>query len=143
MATVMTIGTLTCVARPGPGPGPGNRPGYGGRRPAPRPVMVHHAPRHHHSGGKAFVGGLVGGIVGGVIGSAITTPPPPPPRREVIVTQPPVVVSPAPVVVQTVSTTSTTSVWVEGRYIDQIQPNGSILRVWQPGHYEQRTVIVQ
>jgi len=29
-----------------------------------------------------------------------------------------------------------TRVWVEGRYVDQVQANGSVVRVWQPGHYE-------
>ena len=37
----------------------------------------------------------------------------------------------------------TQNVWVEGRYVDQVQPNGTVLRVWQPGHYEQRQVLVQ
>ena len=35
---------------------------------------------------------------------------------------------------------STQNVWVEGRYVDQVQPNGTVLRVWQPGHYETRQV---
>ena len=60
----------------------------------------------------------------------------------------PVVAAPAPVVVTTpaVVTTpvyQTQNVWVEGRYVDQVQPNGTVLRVWQPGHYEQRQVLVQ
>jgi hypothetical protein len=29
-------------------------------------------------------------------------------------------------------------VWVEGRYVDQVQPNGVVLRTWVPGHYETR-----
>jgi len=37
----------------------------------------------------------------------------------------------------------TQNVWVEGRYVDTVQPNGAILRTWQPGHYEQRTVQIQ
>jgi hypothetical protein len=36
----------------------------------------------------------------------------------------------------------TQTVWVEGRYVDQVQANGTVIRVWQPGHYEQRTVVV-
>jgi hypothetical protein len=47
----------------------------------------------------------------------------------------PVVVTPQPVA-------TVQSVWVEGRYVDQVQPNGTLLRVWQPGHYEQRTLVV-
>ena len=27
---------------------------------------------------------------------------------------------------------------VEGRYVDQMNANGSAVRTWQPGHYEQR-----
>ena len=37
----------------------------------------------------------------------------------------------------------TQNVWVEGRYVDTVQPNGTVLRTWQPGHYEQRTIQVQ
>ena len=37
----------------------------------------------------------------------------------------------------------TQNVWVEGRYVDTVQPNGAVLRTWQPGHYEQRTVQIQ
>ena len=48
--------------------------------------------------------------------------------------QQPVVVQQQPVVVQTVQR----QVWVPGRYVDQIQPNGTVVRVWQPGHYEVR-----
>ena len=65
----------------------------------------------------------------------------------------PIPVTPAPTVVvqQPVVTTPVVaapvqqvqSVWVEGRYVDQIQANGTVVRVWQPGHYEQRTVYVQ
>ena len=62
----------------------------------------------------------------------------------VVVQQPtPVVVQqPAPVVVQQ-PVQQTQNVWVEGRYVDQVQANGSTVRIWQPGHYEQRTVVVQ
>ena len=27
--------------------------------------------------------------------------------------------------------------------IDTVQPNGTVIRTWQPGHYEQRTIQVQ
>ena len=36
---------------------------------------------------------------------------------------------------------STQDVWVESRYVDQVPPNGTVLRVWQPGHYETRQVV--
>jgi hypothetical protein len=58
----------------------------------------------------------------------------------------PVVVQPAPVVVQQPvyqPVYQTQNVWVEGRYVDTVQPNGAVVRTWQPGHYEQRTVQVQ
>jgi hypothetical protein len=60
----------------------------------------------------------------------------------VVVTPAPVVVAPAPVVVQQ-PVYQTQNVWVEGRYVDQVQANGTVVRVWQPGHYEQRTIQVQ
>jgi hypothetical protein len=31
---------------------------------------------------------------------------------------------------------------VEGRYVDQTDAQGAPVRVWQPGHYEQRQVQV-
>ena len=121
-------------------------------------VPVYH---HHHChggwwgrGGCNFWPGFVGGVVGGVVGSAIVAP-----RETVVVQQPAVVTQPVvvqqptvvtqPVVVQqpTVVTQpvvvqqpqpQVSSVWVDGRYVDQVQPNGSTVRVWQPGHYEVR-----
>ncbi|MBO7720818.1 MAG: hypothetical protein J6T01_00260 [Kiritimatiellae bacterium] len=55
-----------------------------------------------------------------------------------VVTQP--VVVQQPVVQQTVvqPVAAVQNVWVEGRYVDQVQANGTTVRVWQPGHYEQR-----
>ena len=130
-----------CMARPhgGPGPGRGHGPvmrgGFGHR---PAPAVRHH---HHHGGswghgGRNFWPGFVGGVVGGLVYDAITPAP-------VVVTTP-VVTTPvvaAPVVAAPVYTTQ--NVWVEGRYVDQVQPNGTVVRVWQPGHYEQRQVVVQ
>ena len=118
-------------ARPHGGPHHG---GFGGHRmPPPR----HHY-HHHHSGwgrgGGAFWGGFVGGLVGGAVVDAYASP-----RytETVVVQQTPVVVQQQPVVVQQ---QTTTQVWVEGRYVDQLQANGTIVRVWQPGHYEMRTI---
>ena len=60
----------------------------------------------------------------------------------VVVQQPVGVQQPAPVVVQqptqVVVQQPVQNVWVEGRYVPQAQPNGTVIQVWQPGHYEQR-----
>ena len=135
----------TLFARPGPG---GFRPGHGGFRPVPVPVGHHH--HHHHHSGGAIAAGVVGGaILGGLVASAVSTPAP------VVVTPAPTVVTPAPVVVQQPVVVQsapvvvqqpvyqTQNVWVEGRYVDTVQPNGTVLRTWQPGHYEQRTIQIQ
>ena len=60
--------------------------------------------------------------------------------QPVVVQQQPVVVQQQPVVVQQ-PVQQVQQVWVEGRYVDQVQANGSTVRIWQPGHYEQRTVV--
>jgi len=129
------------------GPGWGPRPcgpGWGHRPPPP----------HCHGGwwgrgGCNFWPGFVGGVIGGAVASAIVDPAPvvvttpvvttPVVTRPVVVQQP-VVVS-QPVVVTPV--TQTQNVWVERRYVDQVQANGSVIRTWQPGHYETLTVVVQ
>ena len=113
---------------------------------APRPVFHHH---HHHChggywgpGGRYFWPGFVGGVIGGAVASTIIEPretvivqqsAPVVVQQPTVVTQPVVVQQPAPVVVQ-----QPQQVWVEGRYVDQVQANGTTVRVWQPGHYEQR-----
>ena len=138
----------TALARPhggfgghhhgGPGPGfhhIGPRHGFG--------PSFHH--RHHGfwgRGGRYFWPGFVGGGVGGAIYTACAP-------STVVVSSPAVVTTPVvttpivttPVVTAPVSTVQ--NVWVEGRYVDQVQANGVVVRVWQPGHYEQRTVLVQ
>lgn len=117
----------------------------------PPHVTVHTSHHHHHSGGGAIAAGIVGGaLLGGIVASAVATPAPvvvaPAPT---VVTPAPVVVTPAPVVVQSAPVVvqqpvyQTQNVWVEGRYVDTVQPNGTVLRTWQPGHYEQRTIQVQ
>ena len=149
---VVTIGMaiLAAGAFAGPHHGPG---GFHG---GPRPGMHHYGrfhhggprPFHHHSywgrGGRNFWPGFVGGVIGGALYGAVAAPP-------VVVSTPTVVTTPAVVTTPTVVTTTpvvtvptvvTTPVvtaprvWVEGRYIDQIQPNGTVVRIWQPGHYE-------
>ena len=114
---------------------------HGGPRHCWGPRPVYH---HHYHGGYWGRGGchFWPGFVGGVIGGAIT--------RTIIDTSPTVVVQPTPTVVtqpvvvqqpvvtQPVVVQQPQQVWVEGRYVDQVQANGSTVRVWQPGHYEQR-----
>lgn len=131
------------------------------RGPAPRrhaPKAMHHfrpAPRHHHHhhAEVGLVGGFVGGVVGSLVYDAIVRPAPvvvsPAPvvvaqPAPVVVSQPaPVVVSSAPVVVEAAPAAQVERVWVGGRYVDQVQANGSIVRVWQPGHWEERLVAVR
>ena len=115
----------------------------------------YHGHHHHHHGGTGLAIGA--GILGvGLLASAIydaTHPAPPPvvvtptpvvPAAPVVVQQQPVVVQQPvavqqPVVVQTGHyETRTQNVWVEGRYVDQMNANGSAVRTWQPGHYEQQ-----
>ena len=66
-----------------------------------------------------------------------------------VVVQQPVVVQPAPAVVQqpvvappapepaavSAPAVPTQRVWVEGCYVDQVRPDGSLVKVWQPGRY--------
>ena len=112
-------------------------------------AFAHHHPHHHHHGGAGLAIGA--GVLGaGLLASAIydaTHPRPYVAPAPVVVTPAPVVVAPQPqVVVQTpppvVATghyeTRVQNVWVEGRYIDQQTPQGTIVRTWQPGHYEQQ-----
>jgi len=126
-------------------------------RPGPAPMHVHHHGGHWGRGGRNFWPGFVGGVIGGaVIGAALSQPTvvvqqPAVVTQPVVVQQPTVVTQPVvvqqPVVQQQVvvqqPVTQVQNVWVEGRYVDQVQPNGAVVRVWSPGHYEQRTVVVQ
>ena len=112
-------------------------------------AFAHHHPHHHHHGGAGLAIGA--GVLGaGLLASAIydaTHPRPYVAPAPVVVTPAPVVVAPQPqVVVQTPAPVVTTghyetrvqNVWVEGRYIDQQTPQGTVVRTWQPGHYEQQ-----
>ncbi len=155
---VFAVSAVLCagvsLARPA-APAPGGR-GPQPARPAAQPARSHApAPRPNDSvwgrGGRNFWPGFVGGLIGGAAASSrpapvVVTPPPAP----VVVTTPTVVATPTvvtqPVVVQPTVVTPVTqvqNVWVEGRYVDQVQANGTVVRVWQPGHYERRTVVVQ
>jgi len=112
---------------------------------------MHHP--HYHGGwgrgGCNFWPGFVGGVVGGVVANTLVQPAPVVVSQPVVVPQPVVVQQPAvvvqqqPTVVVQQPVSQTQNVWVEGRYVDQVQANGSVIRTWQPGHYEQRTVVVQ
>ena len=85
-------------------------------------------------------------MIGGAVASTIIdTSPTVVVQQPAVVTQPVVVQQPAvvqqPVVVQQpaqVVVQQPQQVWVEGRYVDQVQANGSTVRIWQPGHYEVR-----
>ena len=120
-----------------------------------------HGGFHHHHyhggfwgrGGCHFWPGFVGGVVGGAIASSYWSRPYY--TAPVVVAQPAPVVVPQPVVVQQPvvqpvvqqpvvqqivqqPVVQAQRVWVEGCYIDQPQPNGTSVRVWNPGHYEMR-----
>lgn len=119
-------------------------------RPAPRPPRhhvpdhpsKHHAPKHHNhkSSGAAVAAGIIGGAI---VGAAVVESLRPDP---VVVTPAPVVV-PQPVVVHqpvvaVQPVTQVQNVWVEGRYVHRRDAHGRMVRVWEPGHYEQRTVTI-
>ena len=114
-----------------------------------------HGGYHHYHGGYwgrggcNFWPGFVGGVVGGVVGTTLARPyysetvvvqsSPTVVTQPVVVQQPAVVTQPVvvqqPTVVQQ-PVVQRQPVWVEGRYVDQVQANGSTVRIWQPGHYE-------
>lgn len=152
---VLAIGAFAGPRGPHRGPGGfhhGPRPGgfHHGPRPGgfhhgPRPGGFHRGPHHYHSWGRGgrhfwpgFAGGVIGGVVGGVIYDSL--------RPTTYVTTPTIVTTPTVVTttpVVTAPAATVQNVWVEGRYVDQVQANGTVIRVWQPGHYEQREVLLQ
>ena len=146
LAATTVFATSMAYARPH-GPGFGPRPIHHGT-----PPMHHH---HHSSRGWAIGAGLLGaGILAGSIIDAVA------PRTTVVYPATttyvaPVTttyVAPAPTVVQPVTTTvvqpagqyvtQQQQVWVEGCWVNQVQANGAVVRVWQPGHYETRSTQV-
>ena len=110
------------------------------RHHVPHHAPKHHAHHHHKSGGAAVAAGIIGGaIVGAAIAESLKPDP-------VVVTPAPVVV-PQPVVVQhpvvvAQPVSQVQNVWVEGRYVHRRDAHGRMVRVWEPGHYEQRTVTI-
>lgn len=118
--------TISIWAAPAPSRHHNNRPIVHNTPPkyGPRVSNIHRPPAPAHNHAKHhYDNNFWPGFVGGIIGSACVTPPP------IIQTVPAPVIVPAPVL---------TRVWIEGRYVDTVQPNGIIIRVWQPGHYEYR-----
>ena len=153
---IVAVGTAVLAIGAFAGPhgfrgGPGGfrgGPRPGGFHHGPRPVMhhggFHHGPHHYHSWGRGgrhfwpgFAGGVIGGVVGGVIYDSL--------RPTTYVTTPTIVTTPTVVTTPVVTAPAATvqNVWVEGRYVDQVQANGTVIRVWQPGHYGQREVLLQ
>ena len=152
---IVAVGTAALAIGAFAGPH-GFRGGPGGFRGGPRPGGFHHGPRlvmhhgfhhgphHYHSWGRGgrhfwpgFAGGVIGGVVGGVIYDSL--------RPTTYVTTPTIVTTPTVVTTPVVTAPAATvqNVWVEGRYVDQVQANGTVIRVCQPGHYEQREVLLQ
>lgn len=141
IAVAIALCAFATFARPHGGPGFGGPRGGFGRGPAP---MMHHRPmpppmhhHHHHSswghGGRNFWPGFVGGVIGGALTSSIY------PTTTVVTA--PVVSTPiytTPTIITAPIYTTPVQVWIPGRYIDQVQPNGTIVRVWVAGHYEYR-----
>ena len=114
-------------------------------------------PRHEKKsswgkGGENFWPGFIGGAVAGLAASLVDEPTKvvvetPVVQQQVVVQQPVSVVQPVvvqqPVTVIQQPVYQTQNVWVEGRYVDTVQANGTVVRTWQPGHYETRTVQIQ
>lgn len=104
-----------------------------------------HRGSHHDREILGIGAGLLGtALVLDAIADAVSEP------DTVVVTQPvvttPVVTTPVvttPVVTAPQYVNQTQQVWVEGRWIDQLLPDGRTTRVWQPGHYETVTVPVR
>ena len=147
LAAATVLSTSLVQARPGPGP-----IGMGRHGPIHRgiPAPMHH---HHSSRGWAIGAGILGaGIIAGSIVDAMY------PRSTVVyptttyVAPTTTYVAPATTVVQPVTTTvvqpagqyvtQQQQVWVEGCWVNQVQANGAVVRVWQPGHYETRSTQV-
>lgn len=126
------------------------------------PGPIHHGPpmHHHHHGGRGWAIGA--GILGaGILASSIVDAVYPRstvvyPTTTYVAPATTTYVAPATTVVQPVVQPVTTTVvqptgqyvtqqqqvWVEGCWVNQVQANGAVVRVWQPGHYETRATQV-
>ena len=163
LAMALLVSFALC-ARPGPGGGPGGPRGGAPRGAGPRgggprggfrggpggPGGGHHHHHHgHHHGGRTDLAIGAGLFGAGLLASAISDAVRPDPEPVVVQNTPVVVTPPAQTVVVTPTPVATghyetrvQNVWVEGRYIDQATPQGSVIRTWQPGHYEQQSTQV-
>jgi len=148
----MMMVMVTMMLAGGAVAGPHGCGGWSPCRPCPRPYYGCGGRDWWGRGGRNFWPGFIGGVVGSIACNAVARPyySSPVVVSQPVVTQPivvqqPVVVTQPTVVSQPVVTAPVTqvrNVWIEGRYVDQVQANGTVLRIWQPGHYEQRTVVV-
>lgn len=116
----------------------------------------------YHSGSYWYGGGdylwpeIVGGVVGGALYEAVTYPAetvvveerPAVITRPTIIQQPVVVEQSVVSEVQTVVGQTVPEVeveppkrpeWMNGRYVDEILADGTIVRVWESGHYQTLT----
>ena len=143
LAIATAFATSTASARPGPG---GRGPGA--HRPPP---PMHHAPsHHHHHGGHGWAvgAGLLGAglIAGAIVDAVVPSTTVVYPTTTYVQSAPTVVAAPAVVPAAPAAggyyVNQTQQVWVEGCWANQIQANGAVVRVWQPGHYETRSVPV-
>lgn len=90
-----------------------------------RPVHRHIPPRHHHHHYRHCAWPYVVGAIGSyALINSIARPTP-------VVVQQPVVVRP---------TSTTVTVWEDGHFEDQVQSNGTVIRVWVPGRYVTRVI---
>lgn len=107
-------------------------------------------PRHHHyrhRGDRAA--SLVRFAAGAAVGSIIASSSRPVVQTTVVQAVPVQLVpmrlvpmQPTAVVAAPPAGYVNRQVWVPGRYTDVIQPNGAVVRVWTPGHWENMVVPV-
>jgi hypothetical protein len=114
-----------------------------------------HHHHHHHGTGFAIGAGILGaGLIASAIYDAtrpryvapvapvVVTPAPVVAAQPIVVQQPAVTlpVVQQPVVQQVAPEPRMQNVWIEGRYVEQVNGLGQTVRVWQPGHYEQHPI---
>ena len=105
-------------------------------RPIHRPHNVHHhvhhrpirhSPNHVHHGHRYYYHSIIPFTIGALTGYTVS---------QLIAPQPKTVVVQQPIVVAPTQTT----IWEPGHYEDQIQPNGTIIKVWIPGRYVTKVI---